>query len=63
MTEGRVAYICRHCGAAFDKFDEFRQHRELVLDAEGWDDDWICPRCGRHFSSPGQLYEHEVKAH
>jgi len=63
MTESRLAYICRHCGAAFEKFEEYRLHRELVLDAEAWDDDWICPRCDRHFVSPEQLYKHEVNDH
>ena len=56
------AYACKHCGAAFPSLEELLQHGELVAHTSAVDD-WICPDCGKHFTSPGQLAEHEAKVH
>jgi hypothetical protein len=63
VRPGDYVFVCNHCGAAFATFDLLDAHRRLVLDANAYNDDWICPKCGAHFTSPGQLAEHEARAH
>lgn len=57
-----MTYVCDHCGVTFPSFEELREHRRLVNDTSAFDA-WICPTCGEHFTSPGQLAEHEAREH
>jgi DNA-directed RNA polymerase subunit RPC12/RpoP len=58
-----MTYICDHCGAEFLSFDELQKHKELLPKIQAGIESWVCPKCDREFSSPGQLAEHEQRNH
>jgi len=58
-----ATYVCEHCRLQFPSFEDLRKHQEIALHSAGAFDAWICPECDQRFTSPGQLKEHEEKAH
>ena len=58
-----LTFVCNHCGVEFLSFEDLQTHKELVPKVAPHVDSWVCPRCDREFSSPGQLKEHEDRDH